>query len=186
MATKEKPATQVTTGKVRLSYAHLFEPYAFEGQAAKYSTALLIPKSDTATLTRIKKAIEAAKETGKTKKWGGKIPAKLELPLRDGDEERPDDEAYVGHYFLNAKSDTPPAVVDYPGCNPITDRQAVESGDYARVSLSFFPYNKGGNNGVGCGLNNVQFLQRGEPLGTRRDPEADFAEEFEGGADFLD
>ena len=185
MATKEKPANLVTTGKVRLSYAHLFEPYAFDGQAAKYSVAVLVPKDDKATLARIRKAIDAAKETGRPKKWGGKIPAKLELPLRDGDEER-DDEAYAGCYFLNAKSETPPAVVDYPDCNPITDRYAVQSGDYARVSLSFFPYNKGGNNGVGCGLNNVQFLCKGEALGGRSDPESDFAEEFDGGADFLD
>ena len=185
MANKERPANLITTGRVRLSYCHIFEPYAFDGQAAKYSVAVLVPKTDTATLAKIKKAIDAAKETGRSKKWGGKIPGKLELPLRDGDTER-EDEAYAGCFFLNAKSNTPPAVVDYPSCNPIVDRYAVQSGDYARVSISFFPYSKGGNNGVGCGLNNVQFLCKGEALGGRSDPESDFAEEFDGGADFLD
>ena len=38
-------------------------------------------------------------------KFGGKKPNKaaIKLPLRDGDIER-DDEAYKGHYFINANS----------------------------------------------------------------------------------
>ena len=45
-------------------------------------------------------------------KWGGKIPANLKLPLRDGDIDRPDDEAYAGCYFFNANSRQAPQVVD--------------------------------------------------------------------------
>ncbi|WP_219710562.1 ssDNA-binding protein, partial [Clostridioides difficile] len=79
----------------------------------KYSVCILIPKSDKATLGRIKKAIDAAKEQGKTSKWGGKGPGNLKTPLRDGDAERADEaEEYVGMYFLNANSTQKPGIVD--------------------------------------------------------------------------
>ncbi|HEP3309396.1 ssDNA-binding protein, partial [Streptococcus pyogenes] len=52
--------TKVVTGKVRLSYAALLEPKAFEGQEAKYSTVILIPKTDKVTIKKIKDAQKAA------------------------------------------------------------------------------------------------------------------------------
>lgn len=165
--------TKVITGEIRLSYAHLFTPYAHEaGQEEKYSTAILIPKSDKKTLTAIKKAVDAAKEAGKSK-WGGKIPANLKTPLRDGDEERPDQPEYAGHYFLNASSKTKPGVVD-KHLNPIMDSEEVYSGCYARVSINFYAFNTAGNKGVACGLNNVQKLRDGDYLGGRSRAEDDF------------
>ena len=82
----EKPLiTKVVTGKVRLSYAHIWEPHSSTPeQEPKYSSAILIPKTDTMTVKKIQEAIEAAKEQGKAK-WGGKIPSGIKLPLRDGD-----------------------------------------------------------------------------------------------------
>jgi len=103
--------TKVITGKIRLSYANIWKPKSINGGDPKYSASLIIPKSDTKTLDQINTAIECAKQDGKGK-WGGKIPPVLKLPLRDGDEERPDDEAYKNSYFINATSATPPGVVD--------------------------------------------------------------------------
>ena len=81
-------ASKVVTGKVRLSYVNVFEPRASQpGQDPKYSVCVLIAKSDTATLTKVKAAIEAAKQAGASL-WGGKVPAGLKSPLRDGDAER--------------------------------------------------------------------------------------------------
>ena len=55
-------SSHVITGKVRLSYANLFTPKASEdGGDPKYSVAILIPKSDKATLNKVKAAIEAVK-----------------------------------------------------------------------------------------------------------------------------
>ncbi|SCW40232.1 Protein of unknown function, partial [Paenibacillus tianmuensis] len=105
----DNTATKVITGKVRLSYTHIFEPQSIDGGDEKYSTAILIQKSDKETLRKIKAAVDAAKELGKSK-WGGKIPANCKTPLRDGDEERPDDEAYAGHFFLNATSKNKPGI----------------------------------------------------------------------------
>lgn len=165
--------TKVITGKVRLSYCHVFQPYAHEvGQEEKYSTAILIPKTDTATLKKIKNAVEAAKQAGASK-WGGKVPANLKTPLRDGDEERPDQPEYAGHYFLNASSKTKPGVVDR-NLNPIMDSEEVYSGCYARVSINFYGYSAAGNKGVACGLNNVQKWADGDYLGGRSRAEDEF------------
>ena len=53
-------------------------------------------------------AIQAAYDEGQSKlKGNGKsVPAlsALKTPLRDGDTERPDDEAYANAYFVNANS----------------------------------------------------------------------------------
>lgn len=165
--------TKVITGKVRLSYAHLFKPVAVDdSQEPKYSVCLLIPKSDKQTLKKIKAAVEAAKQAG-TSKWGGKIPNNLKMPLRDGDEERSDQEAYAGHYFLNANSKQAPGIVD-KSLQPIMDSNEVYSGCYARASINFFAYNTAGNKGIACGLNNIQKLEDGDYLGGRSRAEDDF------------
>lgn len=165
--------TKVITGKVRLSYAHIFKPVALsEGQDEKYSACLLIPKNDKATLGKIKKAVDAAKEQGKSL-WGGKIPAGLKTPLRDGDEERSDQPEFQGHYFLNANSKMAPGVVDQ-NVQPVLDSTEVYSGCYIRASINFFPYSHAGNRGIGCGLNNIQKIADGDFLGGRSRAEDDF------------
>ena len=148
-------ATKVVTGVVRLSYANVWEPKSINGGKEKFSTSIIIPKSDVKTVEAIRKAIDAAIEEG-IGKFGGKKPARgsLKLPLRDGDTER-DDEAYRDSWFLNANSITAPQIVD-SHVQPILDRSEVYSGCYARVSLSFYAFNSNGNRGVACGLGNIQ------------------------------
>lgn len=166
-------ATKVVTGEVRFSYMHVFEPHAVEeGQKPKYSVSLLIPKSDKKTLNAMKKAIEAAKTAG-APKWGGKIPANLKMPIRDGDVDREDQEEYHGHYFVNANSVGKPGVVD-ANVQPIMDSTEVYSGCYGRASVNFYAYNVSGNKGIACGLNNIQKLRDGETLGGRSRAEDDF------------
>lgn len=155
--------TKVITGVVRLSYANVHEPRAMEGQEAKYGVSLIIPKSDKSTIAAIQEAIAEAKEAGKDK-WNGKIPTGLKLPLRDGDEDRPDDPNYADSYFVNANSTRKPELVDLKG-NKDLGPEEVYSGCYARVSINFFGYNTAGNRGIGCGLGNIQKVEDGAPLG---------------------
>lgn len=170
--TAKRTGTKVTTGKVRLSYAHLFEPHAIEGNEPKYSVSVIIPKSDKETLQAIKDAVNQAKEDGKAK-WNGKVPANVKTPLRDGDTEREGDEAYAGCYFLNANSKNKPGIVD-KDVQPILDQSEVYSGCYARLTLNFYAYAASGNKGIAAGLGNVQKLEDGEPLGGFTRAEDDF------------
>lgn len=175
MATKP---TQIVTGKVRLSYAHLFKPYAHNpGQEPKYSVTILVSKTDTVTKAGIDRAIEAAKQEGMTSKWGGQMPPVVKTPVHDGDKTRQNGQPFgdecKGCWVINASSKQAPAVVDQ-AVQPILDQSEVYSGMYARVSINFFAYNSNGNNGIGAGLNNVQKLADGEPLGGRTTAEEDF------------
>ena len=169
--------TKVITGKVRMSYANVWEPQSVNGSEPKYSVSLIIPKGDKKTLEKVKKAIEVAKKEG-VSKLGGKIPANLKTPLRDGDVDRPDDEAYANSYFINANSKIKPGIVDR-NVEPILDQSEFYSGCYGRASIVFYAYNANGNKGIACGLQNLQKLEDGEPLGGRSSAEDDFADEDE-------
>lgn len=180
----KKNPTKVITGEVRLSYANVWEPKSINGGKEKYSASLLIPKDDKATIDAIEDAIEAAIKEG-IGKFGGKIPPRgsLKLPLRDGDTER-DDEAYAGHYFVNANSINQPQIVD-GNVAPILDRSEVYSGCYARVSINFYAFNTNGNRGVACGLGNIQKTRDGEPLGGHVSAASEF-DAWNADEDFLD
>lgn len=186
MANKVNNPMKVITGPdTRWSYANVWEPKAINGGTPKYSVSLIIPKSDMVTIKKIEAAIEAAYKEGEAKLKGNgrSVPALsvLKTPLRDGDAERPDDEAYANAYFVNANSATAPGIVDADR-QPILDRSEVYSGVYGRASINFYAFNSNGNKGIACGLNNLQKIRDGEPLGGKSRAEDDFADEEE---DFL-
>ena len=175
--------TKVITGPhTRFSYANVWEAKSINGGSPKFSVSLIIPKSDTKTVEKIKAAIEAAYKEGESKLKGNgrSVPAlsAIKNPLRDGDTERPDDEAYANSYFINANSATAPGIVD-ANCSPILERSEVYIGVYGRASISFYAFNSNGNKGIACGLNNLQKLRDGEPLGGKTRAEDDFATEAE-------
>ena len=165
----------------RFSFLHCWEPDSVNGGDPKYSVSAIIPKSDTKTVNAIKAAIEQAKKDS-VSKWGGKVPANLKLPLRDGDIDRPDDEAYAGCYFFNANSRQAPQVVDAK-VQPILDQSEVYSGCYGKISVTFYGYNSNGNRGIAAGLGNIQKLRDGESLGGRSNAADDFQTEDD--EDFL-
>lgn len=161
----------VTTGKVRLSYCHIWEPYAQNpGDDPKYSVTILIPKSDTATLNAIYAEMAVAEQQGVASKWGGVKPPIVKNPLYDGDGVRPSGEPFGeecrGHMVMTASCKEQPSVVDLQ-VQPVINRADVYSGCYARVSLSFFAYAQSGNKGIGCGLNSIQKIEDGEALSGR-------------------
>ena len=182
---KNTMSIKVITGKVRASFVHVFEPQSINGSEPKYSCSLIIPKSDTVTVGKIREAIEQAKQEG-VPKWGGKIPPNLKLPLRDGDVDRPEDHAYADSYFINATSQEQPGVVDRKRVK-ITDPLAIYSGCYIRASINIYPFNANGNRGIAAGLSNIQFWEDGEPLNGRVRAEDEFdALDDDDADDFLD
>lgn len=178
---KIKNETTVITNMGRLSYVHAFEPAKQEGDdgEGKYSVSFIIPKDDKETIKLVKQAIEAAKANGIKEKWGGKAPKNFLLSdvLHDGDEEREDDTAYANAYYLSAKCKTKPGVVD-AYLNPIEDSSVLYSGCYGRISVTFYAYDANGKKGIACGLNNIQKLKEGEPLGGRALASDDFDDDY--------
>jgi len=171
--------TRVVTGKVRFSYLHVFEKHSVDGdneKDGKYSVSLLIDKDDKKTLKAIQSAIEAATAEGKKDKFGGRIPKNLKTPLRDGDDERPDDEAYENMMFINCSSNRRPGLVGPNPKIPITDEEELYSGCYGRAAINFFAFNVSGNKGIAAGLNNLQKLEEGEPLSGGRTALEDFGD----------
>ena len=162
-------STKVVTGKVRLSFCQLFEPKALDGGEPKYSVTLLIPKSDTATLGKIKAAMEEAAEKFRHQNGSGALPANPINPLHDGDGVKPSSgEPYgpecKGHYVMATSSKQKPKVLD-AARNEILDPAEVYSGCYGRASINFYGYNNR-KKGIGAGLLAIQKLHDGEPFGT--------------------
>ena len=186
MAKYVNPTKVITGPETRWSYANVWQPKAIDGGAPKYSVSLIIPKSDTKTIEKVRAAIQAAYDEGQGKlKGNGKsVPplSSIKTPLRDGDVERPDDEAYANSYFINANSASAPGIVD-AACQPIIDTSEVYSGVYGRASINFYAFNSNGNKGIACGLNNLQKIRDGESLGGKSRAEDDFADDDE---EFLD
>lgn len=180
MAKFVNPTKVITGVETRWSYANVWEPKSINGSKPKYSVSLIIPKSDKATIEKIKSAIKAAYDEGQGKlKGNGKsVPplTAIKNPLRDGDQERPDDEVYKDSYFINANSATKPGIVDADR-QPIIDHSEVYSGVYGRASVNFYAFNSNGNKGIACGLNNLQKIRDGEPLGGKTKAEDDFNDE---------
>ena len=182
---KELSPCKVITGpNVRWSYVNVWEPRSFGDSKEKYSVSLIIPKSDTELLEKIRQAIQAAYKEGELtlRGKGNSVPPleDLALPLRDGDVEHAGDPAYEGSMFLNASSGIAPGIVD-ANRQQITDHSQVYSGVYGRASISFFAYNFADTNGnvrkgIACGLNNLQKIRDGEPLSSRLSAEDDFAD----------
>lgn len=189
---KQISATSIRLGELRFSYVYVFSPRRNDdGTEGKYSVQLLIPKTDAQAKKLIDAAVEAAIVAGVEKKFGGKrpVPAKLHLPLRDGDEEYPDDPNYAGMWFFNASS------AKKPGVRVLNDGQMSEamdtddfySGCYGAAVVNFFAYNTSGNVGVAAGLNNVIKTRDGENLGGGgRSAEQDFGDLVSESGSWLD
>lgn len=173
--------TKCLTGEVRLSYAHLDQPYSGNnGGEPKYSATLLIPKEDTTTEADIRAAINAAYEQGVKDKWKGMRPQMRYPVIYDGDGVRmngtPFGEECKGHWVVTASSKQKPQCVHISNVHAELLPTDVYSGMYARVTINFFPYDSNGSRGVGCGLGNVCKTRDGEPLSGRANAESDFAD----------
>ena len=172
--------TALRLGEVRFSYVNVFSKRINpDGTQGKYSVCVIIPKSNTEAVALFKQAYENTKLLGKTTKWGGKIPAKVQLPLHDGDEERPDDPAFEGCWYFNCSSNNAPGVRVKDETGAVVeaiDDDEFYSGCYGCISVNLFPYSSNGNTGVGIGLNNVIKLRDGERLSGGRSADADFSD----------
>ena len=175
--------TKVITGKVRFSYVNIFNPMKnADGTDGKYGLTLLIPKSDTDTLNKIKSAMAEAREVFCKKNGATALPQKPNHTLHDGDGLKDSGEPYSeeckGCYVIAVQSNQKPVIVDNMR-NPITDPAEVYSGCYGRAAINFYGYSRNGKKGISAGLQSIQKLHDGEALGGARGSADDFADGFE-------
>ena len=160
--------SKYVSNEIRLSFVNVFEP----DRNGKYSVVILMPKSDAEGKARMDALIEEVKREGAKSKWDGKIPPRVDIALHDGDGGRPSDgEPFgaecKGHWVISARSDHQPDMVD-ENLNPIINKTDLYSGCYARVGINPYAYNYQGKKGISFGLNTIQKLRDGEPLGGER------------------
>ena len=185
-------STKVVTGKVRFSFCHIFEPSEPQGGGEpKYSVTLLIPKSDTATLSKIQQAMAEARDSFCKRNGANALPAKPVHTLHDGDGQRASGDDFGpecrGCYVITVSSKAKPVIVD-AFRNEVTDPAEVYSGCYGRASINFYGYSKNGKKGISAGLLSVQKLHDGEPFGTvgsADDFDDGYTDIAEDGADLL-
>ena len=154
----------IVIGEVRLSYCHLTEV----DKNGKYSVTCLLPKTNEEAIAALQQAIEEAKDLGQTKKWQGKMPAKVHVGIHDGDGNKENGEPYgeecKGCYVFTVSSKDKPQVVDMSK-KLIADDSEIYSGMYAKVYVNAAPYVYNGKSGVGLYLGPVQKTRDGEPFG---------------------
>lgn len=168
------------TPEMRASFVKVFEAEPNLSGDLKYSIQLLICKDDKKGIAALEAQIAKAKDKGKEKKWGGKIPKFRYKSLRDGDEELEsgdkDDPCYKNHFFINASCDVKdkPQIVG-PDAKPLMDQGLLYSGCIVRADVGAFPYKNGGNCGVGWYLNSIMVIRDGERLDGKVDAADAFA-----------
>lgn len=174
-ATAEKDVKRVIVVG-RLSYPKLFKPESSFGKDPQYSCELVIPKDS--DLSKLKAAMAAAVN----EKWPDpKKRPKLKNPLRDGDEDKPNNEQYEGSYFIAARGKNKPAVVIGKDMIPCESESEVYPGRKAAISVTASPFefkdeNGGSARGVKLFLNSVMLLAKDDVRwgGAVGDPETDF------------
>lgn len=172
---------KISTGLVRLSYAHLAEPNEDPNGNRTYNCQLFFDKDDKTT-ARIQDAIKRLRAEDDVISLFNKKFKDLKEPLRDGDEDEADfvtaqPEVYNGKYFISAKSDRKPKCYDKDK-NPMDDFEVEEelySGCYVQAVVNIYAYNfKNQSKGFGVGLLAVRKIKDGPQLGGATVSEADF------------
>lgn len=175
MEQRKTNAAKVITGReTRFTNCAVYEPRSFHGSVPKYGVTLLVPKTDTETVDKMQMAMEAAFREGAELLSGGNEGEPMKNPIRDGDAERPENSAYAGMWFVNAYSGHAPGIVG-PDCLPLAAGEEFYSGCYGRASVTFYAFNRDGNRGIACRLNNLQKLRDGEELSSWMSAEEEFA-----------
>lgn len=171
MTEKNALATKYVTPETICSFPYLFEKSDYTD---KYGLSIPISNSEKDEIKKIRTMIGNAAEAKWGKKARAEIGKKIASPLRDGNEEKDDDEIYRDTIFFSANSSKKPGVVG-PDLKPIMDVDDIYPGCIIRASVNFYAYDYKGKKGVACGLQNVMKVKDGEAIGGRANAADDFA-----------
>lgn len=170
MAANKPKKENVMTPIFRVSYPVVFQPRRMDERSdLKYSICMLFKKGE--DLSKLKASVQACVLA----KYGSKdqVPANFRNPFRDQGEKKGAQGYEAGAIFINATSKQRPGIVDQ-NVQPIIDESEFYAGCWARATIRPFCYDTAGNRGVSFGLQNIQKMDDGEPLGGHTRPEMDF------------
>lgn len=157
----------ILTPEFRLSFPVLKEAKAFEDKGdLKFSVTMIFPKS--ADISELKRIVSEAirKKWPKVATPEDVAKARIRNPILDGDERVVDwGEAYRNSVFLRASTTIRPDTLDKYR-EPL-DPDEFYAGCYCRAVVHAFAYDTKGNRGVSIGIDGIQFVRDGEPLGNR-------------------
>lgn len=179
---KKEKVKAVVTPMFRCSFVDIVEKNTMSD---KYKITMMFDK-DT-DIMEIKKMAKAARMA----KWPNALPKGFQNPFKIVDN-MDEDEKYDGYepgmIVLSAISASRPGVVNKKKQQIDVEEldSHLYSGCYARASITAFPYDTKGNKGVSFGVNAIMVVKDGDPLGSKMNPEAAFAdvEDYEGDDDF--
>jgi hypothetical protein len=170
----------LVTPTARLSYPNLFKPRANKdkpGSEPKFSACLIFDKAAQATPEF--KAMMAAVQAAAFEKFGANAKnLNLRNPFRKAEEKMDADGKFpdgmeAGFVFINCSSAMAPGVVDAK-VQPILDQREIYAGCYVKAAVNAYGYDNSGNKGVSFGLNHVQKVKDGKPLGNTSRPQDAF------------
>ena len=175
-------STEVISNSVRWTNVHVFKPTSIRGSKPRYSTTLIIPKSDIETISKVQSALQDAYED--LQRFDDSTPdfSKIKNPLQDGDICFPNKPEYRDSYFINAYSYEPLGVFDEE-LNPLQTPSEVYNGVWGKADITFFPYHYGDTFGIGCNLNGLQKLKDDRPIGSQNYKKVSAKENFAVDAD---
>lgn len=172
---------EINLTNVRISYPHLFEPFAWQGQGTpKYSARFLLHKTEHADL--IKQIASKIKQLSAESYKDKKMPPPDKLCLRDGDLSGRDEE--VGYWTLNASESSRPVVVDRQRRPLTAEDEVIFPGCRVNAKINLWAQDNKYGRRANANLLGVQFVKDDERLGTGRTRQS--ADEMFEASDFAD
>lgn len=167
MSTSNLPENTLVLKNVRLSFPNLFVPQQPKkgdtGGKPKFNVCIVLDKK---THAKEIKAIQEMSNAVAAKQWPQGVSKAVKFCLRDGSE-RDDKEGFSDAVmFLNASTQSRPAVVDRDPTKPIVEADGkIYGGCYANVSINIWSQDNDYGKRVNAGLGPVQWMADGERFG---------------------
>lgn len=174
------------TPRFRAAFANVYQAKAINpGDAPVFSMVLLFDKE--AQNSEEYKTMKATAQTAAKQMWPNGLPANFHNPFQDPVKAGKTNLAGYdeGVVFVNTKTKDRPGIINLQG-RELIDKNEFASGDYARATITFSPYEYMGKTGLTVYLNNIQMLEQGERFSGRASATDDFSVDtsFEANDDF--
>lgn len=169
MSNETKKKTVVTPVGRLVFDRNLFDP----NDKGKRTASAIFEKSEDLS------AVMAICKEEATKKWGNKIPKSLKMPVKEEkDEDKLEARPYLENMLImNSQTIFEISIIDVAN-NALTSED-IKAGDYVRLAVSAFPYDKDGNKGIGLNVNGVLKVKDGEAFYNKPTASAFFQEQIQ-------